>query len=71
MTVSSSTISQSPRVKSNRDRSAGVRRPTDRAAPAPVSRKNTGAQTWVTQRVRNSATVVAVRLVGSTASDPR
>jgi hypothetical protein len=58
-------------VSRKRDRSPGVRRPADRAAPAPVSRKKTGAQKWVTQRVRKSAVLAVRRFVGSAAASPK
>ena len=41
------------------------------AEPVPVSRKHTGAQMFVTQRVVDSAAVVVARLVGLAASSPK
>jgi hypothetical protein len=37
----------------------------------PVSRKNTDAQMWVIQRVKNSGAVVVARSVGLTANEPK
>jgi hypothetical protein len=48
-----------------------VRRARDRYAPVPVSRKKTGAQKCVTQRVRKSAVLAARRSVGSAAALPK
>jgi hypothetical protein len=36
-----------------------------------VSRKKTGAQKWVTQRVRKSAVLAVRRFVGSAAASPK
>ena len=65
MTVTSSTISQTPRVRRNRESSPRERsRCHQRKAPAPAAKKNTGAQKCVIQRVKNRAAVVRVRSVG-------
>ena len=51
-------------MKRNRDSSGLVRLLSDSHAPVPVSRKKTGAQKWVIQRVKKSATEAVARLVG-------
>ena len=71
MTVSSSTISQTPRTNRNRESSGIVLRPRARNAPVPVSRKKVGAQRCVIQRVRNSGTVVCARFVGLSPGTPK
>ena len=71
MTVSSNTISQTPRMNKNRDSSGIDFRPSERKAPVPVSKKNVGAQICVIQRVRNRGTVVWARLVGLTPGVPK
>src|SRR5262249_26925459 len=58
-TISSRNINQSPRVQKNRTAWGNDSpRATERYAPAPASRKNTGAQTCVMTRVKNSAPYV-------------
>src|SRR5947207_2885106 len=64
--VISKIASQSPRLKRNQESSRFVRpRPSDRNAPVPARKMNTGAQKCVIQRVRNSAPDVFVKSVGS------
>src|SRR5213595_2141779 len=64
--VISNTASQSPRLKRNHESSRFVRpRPSERKAPEPARKMNTGAQKCVIHRVRNSAGNVLVRSVGS------
>src|SRR5579872_3442508 len=63
--VSSSTISQNPRVQRNCESWAFVR-PwlNQKNAPSPAVNMKTGAQICVTQRVKKRATVVRVRSSG-------
>jgi hypothetical protein len=63
-TTISRKISQRPRVNKKRESSDFVFFPSARPAPVPVSRKNTGAQMLVIQRVKNNAAVACARLVG-------
>ena len=66
MIVSSSTISQMPRLTRKLVISPGVTpRARRRYAPVPARKKNTGAQKCVIHRVKKSATDVFVRSVGS------
>ena len=51
-------------MKRNRESSGLVRLRSERQAPVPVSRKKTGAQMLVIQRVKKSATEAVARLVG-------
>src|SRR6201981_2370543 len=64
-TVSSRNINQRPRVQKNRA-ACGNDFPlaTERYAPAPASRKNTGAQTCVMTRVKNNAPYVLLMSSG-------
>ncbi len=48
----------------NFERSATVRRRSARYAPVPVSKKNTGAQKYVIQRVRKRPALALERSVG-------
>jgi hypothetical protein len=70
-TTVSRKINQRPRVKRNRESWAADLRRSERYAPVPVSRKNTGAQKYVTQRVANSANEVVARFVGLAPGIPK
>ena len=70
-TTGSRKTSQRPRVSRNRDSSPGDFRRSDRYAPVPVRRKNTGAQKCVIQRVKNSAADAVARFVGLLAGDAK
>jgi hypothetical protein len=65
MTVTSSRISHSPRVRRKRASSARVRPVPATHALAPARKTKAGAQKWVIQRVANSARSVWARSVGS------
>src|SRR5580658_7678665 len=70
-TVTSRKISHKPRVNRKRESAARdlLRRASD--APVPTSRKKTGAQKWVIQRVRKSPALACARLVGLISREPR
>src|SRR5580698_6063510 len=59
-------MSHTPRVHRKFASSGLVLRLSDKYAPVPTSRKKTGAQKCVIQRVKKSGTVVVARLVGLT-----
>ncbi len=71
MTVSSSRMSQSPRVRRKRASSPRVRRVPAIQALAPARKTKVGAQKWVIQRVANRAASVRVRSVGSNRASVR
>src|SRR6516165_6458127 len=71
-TVSSRNINQRPRVQKNRVACGNdFPRATERYAPAPASRKNTGAQMCVMTRVKNNAPYVLLRSSGEKRKIPR
>jgi hypothetical protein len=71
-TVNSSTISHRPRVARNRATSLRLRPlASDRNALVPARKTKTGAQKCVIHRVKNSATDVCERSVGSKRTEVR